>query len=311
MDRSMLRVPRDAHRRHQDVRRRVFRELHRPAVHPRGEEGDAPAGHARPRRVRQRERRQARRRHRGLLAHRVGSRRPGSGDTGDERERRPAPVGTSGASRAADGGREARQVRLADRAVRGRARVRVPPQAQIVGARRGSVVPPLGVYHPTATPGGGGRLGPRRAPRASSRRRESGGGHGTLRASQRRRPRAPPRDWAPPRVPPRGGGHAGIAGGVPGVAEGVLEAPRRGGSRGPRARAAPGDVHVAARAPLRGRGYWGRGGKRRWVGGYRGWGFEEEGAARGDCVAGARHEQGVAAARGRGQRAPRGGEEEE
>ena len=166
MDRSMLRVPRDAHRRHQDVRRRVFRELHRPAVHPRGEEGDAPAGHARPRRVRQRERRQARRRHRGLLAHRVGSRRPGSGDAGDERERRPAPVGTSGASRAADGGREARQVRLADRAVRGRARVRVPPQAQIVGARRGSVVPPVGVYHPTATPGGGGRLGPRRAPRA-------------------------------------------------------------------------------------------------------------------------------------------------
>ena len=238
---------------------------------------------------------------------------PGQGDAGDERERRPAPVGTSGASRAADGGREARQVRLADRAVRGRARVRVPPQAQIVGARRGSVVPPVGVYHPTATPGGGGRLGPRRAPRASSRRRESGGRHGTLRASQRRRPRAPPRDWAPPRVPPRGGGHAGIAGGVPGVAEGVLEAPRGGGSRGPRARAAPGDVHVAARAPQRrwwGRG-WGRGGKRRWVGGHRGWGFEEEGAARGDCVAGARHEQGVAAARGRGQRAPRGGEEEE
>ena len=56
---------------------------------------------------------------------------------------------------------------------------------------------------------------------------------------------------------------------------------------------------------------WGRGGKRRRVGGYRRRGVEEEGAARGDCVAGARHEQGVAAARGRGQRAPRGGEEEE
>mmetsp|Transcript_5740 Transcript_5740/g.21721 ORF Transcript_5740/g.21721 Transcript_5740/m.21721 type:complete len:200 (+) Transcript_5740:83-682(+) len=198
-----------------------------------------------------------------MLAHRVGSRRSGSGDAGDARERRFAPVGSPSAPRAADGGREARQVRVTDRAVRGRARVRVPPKAQIVGARRGSVVPPLGVYHPTATPGGGGGLGPRRTARASSRRGASRGWHGTLRASQRRRPRAPPRDRPPPRVPPRGGGHAGIAGGVPGVAEGVLAAPRRGGSRGPRARAAPGDVHVAARAPFRGRGCWGRGGGKR------------------------------------------------
>ena len=54
----------------------------------------------------------------------------------------PLLAGPRAPPRATHGGREARQMRIPDSAVRRRARVRVPPQAQVVGARRGSIVPP-------------------------------------------------------------------------------------------------------------------------------------------------------------------------